>query len=391
METVAWIVLWTAFGIAGLLAVGLLAGIRWYYVHALEPRPAQAQTIGGTLLVRSPIDLSWVSLPSRSALREGQAVRTDGTSQALLTLFDDSTIVISSGTELRLARMGASRFTGARHVVRLTLAQGRIHIGVAPARVPEQELVVSLPGGTVHLAEGSYTLIADRSRGYVRVGERGSATVQAGRSAPMTLLPGQRVQWSADGETGGPETAADELIYNGDFAWGLQGWRVGTSLGFPEGSDVEGQVIVTTGPEGQPVVRFQRRYSGGTHYGTYLFQTIDRDVSDYATLTLTLTFQVNYQSLSGGGYMGTEYPLAVQVVYRAANGEEHTYVTGFYYHNVTDNRTDSGQRVPQNQWQTVTIPLKTLTPPPQRILSVQVSASGWDYQSEIQSVSLAGQ
>lgn len=383
-------VLWGAFVVFLLLAAGALASLRWYYIHALEPRPAQAQTLGGTLLVRSPIEPSWLSVPAQGIVEEGQTIRTDGTSQALLTLLDHSTVIVGSGTELKLSRMGVSRFTGERHAVRLDLLRGRVHIGVAPQNTAQREFLVALPGGTALLEEGSYTLTANDRQGLLRIGELGGARVAVGQSEPMALVSGQRVQWSADGQTGGPETAAEELIYNGDFAWGLQGWRMGNSLGFPEGTDVEGQASIETGPRGQPVVSFSRRYSRSTHYETYLFQEVDRDVSDYSRLTLTATFQLQYQSLSGGGYMGSEYPMAVRVVYRAANGEEHTSFTGFYYHNETANRIDFGQKVPQNQWQTVSIPLKSISPQPQRIVSAQVSASGWDYQSQLQNVSLTG-
>ena len=43
--------------------------------------------------------------------------------------------------------------------------------------------------------------------------------------------------------------------------------------------------------------------------------------------------QVRSASLSGGGYLGTEYPLMLRLRYRDAAGNGQTWYRGFYYQN----------------------------------------------------------
>ena len=121
-------------------------------------------------------------------------------------------------------------------------------------------------------------------------------------------------------------------------------------------------------------------------------QDLDKDVTEYSDLRLALDVKLRQQSLSGGGYVGTEYPVQVRLTYRSANTET-PVVWGFYYQNLDNNRVDSGTLVPQDTWlhHAVPVNLMTLFPPPQRLLSLQVSASGHDYDSFVTNVSLTAQ
>lgn len=155
--------------------------------------------------------------------------------------------------------------------------------------------------------------------------------------------------------------------------------------------DVIGETT-TALDEGRPVVHFSRRGSKGTHCESYIYQEINKDVSDLSTLKLSVRLKLLHQSLSGGGYMGSEYPVLIYIRYRAQEGEA-AKVYGFYYQNESNNRTDNGIVVPPNQWQEWIAPdnLMALTPRPLQILSLQVSASGWDYESLVSQVSLLGE
>lgn len=332
---------------------------------------------------------TWVSASQNMVLTEGDSIKTDQTSQALLSLFDNSPVLLFSGSEVQIVRLASSKFEPLRESIVISQLRGKTHIGVAITARSEKHFQVITPHGTMLLQEGSFSANVNDKSSQLRVLERGRAVV-SNASGTAEVKANERVE-IVEGVIGSPQAAKEELIFNGDFSQGLTGWRVGNDLGFPEGQDVEGTAVsVLEG--GHPAIRFSRRGSKGTHCETYIYQDINKDVSDFSTLKLSLKFKLLYQSLSGGGYMGSEYPLLVRIDYRAT-GAETFRVYGFYYQNEARNRTDNGVMLEQNVWQTYTIAenLKTLVPQPRQILSIQVSASGWDYESLLSSVSLVGE
>jgi hypothetical protein len=371
----------------------MAAGAGWwlaaYLDTATEARSGSLISIAGTVLVRQPRQAQWASADGEAALSEGAWVRTDGVSQGFVYLADQSTLQVFSATELQLTESAAARFGPEREFIGLTLRSGKVHIGVAPAGAAARTLRVMTPQGELRLEEGGYTITVDRASTRVRVAERGAAFVQTGASAG-TVGPGQRGGLQAGGVLP-PTQAHEELVFNGDFAQGMAGWRAGNIAGFREGADIPGVQELVYDQE-RLASRFVRRGSKGTHSETFVYQDIDRDMTDFKDLRLGLDMRVKYQNLSGGGYIGTEYPVLVRLTYRYAGGE--TSVTwGFYYENPDNNRTDFGVPVPKDAWVHYEVPVNiiTLNPPPQRIMSLQVSASGWDYESLVTKISLAGQ
>ena len=389
-EVLAWVVSLASFGLFCAMVVGILLGVFWYRREATIPRPARLTIIGGTILVRGRDQINWVSGTDDMELKEGDAIKTDETSQALVTLLDHSVVILYSGAEVELDRMACSRFEPEREWIAISHKRGKAHIGVAVPGASEKHFEVRTPQAVISLAEGSYTVAVDDRSTTLRVKERGEAKVSA-QNLTVGLREGQRTEVQRGGVPSAPEIAKEDLVFNGDFSQGLMAWQKGNLLGFQEGFDVLGEVI-TALEDGRPVVHFSRRESKGTHCETYIYQEIDKDVSDLSTLKLALEFKLLYQSLSGGGYMGSEYPLFVYLRYRAQDGEA-AKVYGFYYQNESNNRTDNGVMVVHNQWQEWTAPdnLMALTPRPVQILSLQVSASGWDYQSMVSQVSLVGE
>jgi hypothetical protein len=94
--------------------------------------------------------------------------------------------------------------------------------------------------------------------------------------------------------------------------------------------------------------------------------------------------------LSGGGVVSSEDPLIRRLKYRDVYGSEAEWVHGFYYQNTANNPTNNGELVLSNVW----LPyesgnlLETLDPRPFFITSIQVYASGWDYDSFVTGIRL---
>lgn len=388
-QTLAWMVLWGSFCFFVALAIGGVLLVFSYVESATEARGGRVSTISGTVLLRQPRQLVWTSAGPDAAVTEGYRVRTDGVSQAFVSLFDYSTLQVFTNSEVEMTQLAVGRFNANRAEVVLTLNQGKVHVGVSPAMGRDRSVRVNTPQGHVDLAEGSYTVTVDGGGTRVRVAERGEAVV-ASAGGTAVLRSGERADLRPDGVTL-PTRALEELVYNGDFSQGLTGWRTGNIAGFREGTDIPGTQELLY-DDGKLASRFARLGSKGTHSETFIYQDLDRDVTDYKELRLSLDMRIKHQNLSGGGYLGTEYPVLVRLTYRSANNET-SAAWGYYSQNSDNNRTDIGAQAPDDQWIHVVIPqnLMTLNPPPQKLVSIQVSASGWDYESLVGNISLTGQ
>ena len=285
--------------------------------------------------------------------------------------------------------MKRGRFVQDRQSLEVAVRQGQVTIGVAPAVAGERQFWLRAPQGAVALSEGSYNLRVDNGVLLLKVRDRGEATVES-HPQRMVVAANHRIEIPPQGPLLEPLPAQEELLFNSRFDQGLRGWTWDNIIGFAEGSnDTLGEVrLVDEG--GTPVVQILRRDSRGGHVETFLRQDIYRDVSGFSTLKLRVRFKVAYQSLGGGGFVGSEYPVLIRVNYRSAGGDLFR-VFGFYYQNVQNNRTDNGTLVPRNEWVEWEQELMLWDPPPVSIHSVQVSGSGWDYESFIGEVSLSGQ
>ena len=73
-------------------------------------------------------------------------------------------------------------------------------------------------------------------------------------------------------------------------------------------------------------------------------------MTDLLSLKLSLDVFISNQSLSGGGFRGSEYPAMVQIRYRDVDGNEQLWVRGFYYHNRDNYPTLNGEQVLQEKW-----------------------------------------
>ena len=386
-DALAWLVIGSSFAVFCLIVAVVSMGMLWYRTTATQAKEARLEIISGTVLVRGPNQAMWVSGVPDMTLDEGYSIKTDETSQALITLFDDSKVILYSGTEVQLAKLSSARY-GTNDWIELFQVNGKAHIGVAPTVNSRKEFEVNTSQAAMSLSEGSFSIKVAEDWVQIRVQDRGEALVSAGGDK-VALKPGQRTQVTAGGKPESSQEAIEDLIFNGDFSQSLTGWRYG-NIGFRQGQDVIGEVI-TALEDGKPAVRFHRVGSKGAHCESYIFQEINKDVSDLSSLELSVEFKIVHQSLSGGGYMGSEYPMLIRIDYTALEGSSFS-IYGYYYQNEADNRTDNGTQVPQNIWQRYTVigNVMALSPKPRKITSIQVSASGWDYDSFISTISLIG-
>jgi len=382
----------------GAIVYGLMFTFTSFIPSLTESRSAAMTATVGTVELHEAGSNRWSIPVVGQQLREGDTIRTRENSRALLTLFDQSTATLYPLTELTISSMRANRFgttlrSTPRAIVRLHETSGRALIGVAHLN-PVTNLDFEVEGGTgrASVTEGSYIVKVTPNQTFEVVATRGRSVVSSG-GGQVTIRGGERTQVRGQQAPDAPILAAEDLIENGTFTqsegtdkplkWDLLAPT-------PEGRDVPGRTRLTS-EEGFPAVRLTR--SGGTYHAEQgIRQVINQDVTDYNVVRLDLRFKVFSQSVPGGGDQGSEYPLMVRVNYLDETGTPALFVRGFYVQNEGNLPTTNGQPVKAGEWMNLAgedgLQLQRITPRVQLVQSVEVVASGHDYDSEIQHVSL---
>ncbi len=391
-QRVAWLVLLAAFVFHCALAAGVPLTARWYIINTTVSHEATLEVIMGTVLVWEPGANTPIGATGSTNVPEGSRVRTDSSSRAFLTFFDNSTATLSFDTEARLTAMRSPRFglSPRPEVLHLDLVYGQANIGVALPMNGPLEFQATSPHMAALLKEGSYSLkvTSDSSRTIVHLG---TAEVTA-QGETVALEQRERTTVREGQPPGEPIAAAQNLLVNGGFVEDLSsGWQSYNEQG-GDGGDVDGEIsIVELSDTDSRAVRFFRTRSGGNHCETVIRQELDEEISDLATsISLYLKVRLLNQSLSGGGYLSSEYPVMIRLEYEDIYGSEGHWTHGFYYQNQDNNPTMYGERIAQNIWFDYASGsiLEAIYPRPARLKSLLIYASGWDYESMITDVSL---
>ncbi len=392
-ESIAWVVLLLSFLLFCVIVVAVPLGIRSYILYAETDRKALVESLAGTVVVQPPVGSGSVALgkgQSATALQD-TIVRVDENSEAVITFFDHSFMRLFPGTTVRLVRLSAPRFrAGVRpNTIELELNGGRLRIGTALSLEAPLDFRVSTMHAQVVLeADGSYALDAANDRVEI-TSYRGQARVTAlGQS--LVLNARQRTEVVMGQSPQPPTGIARNLLQNGDFGEPLEsGWRVYNDQG-ADGGSVSGMAeMVIDG--GRRAVRFLRTGGQGNHCETILEQTLNKQLPDPTTsLVVRAAIKVRHQSLAGGGYLSSEYPLMIRITYRDVYDSEAEWVQGFYIQNETGAPTTYGLLIPRDRWYLYESEnlAESLPVRPFKIVKVRVYASGWDYESMVSDISL---
>lgn len=400
-ERLAWLIIFGAFAVFLMLCAAVPVTTQSYLLYSTTQKQGTLEVIAGTVRVQdrgaaAPIAVTG-SLPT-APLSEGSTVMTDENSKAMLTLFDGSTVTLFNNTTVTLNQLRVSTFEWGRAPMAVDLEQlrGRIRVAPAPLYAPEsgtahtRSFRIKTPHLTATMDEGSYAVdvYADLSQLVVT---NGTAQVAA-NGASVTVARGQRTVVTRGNPPLAPMAAAQDLVVNGDFRDPPdRGWN---SLPDPPAGTVPGKVEFPTFGDRETVhiIRTNSQSATGqTSAITGIIQTLVRgDVSDFRTLKLTADVRLHYQSLSGGGSVSSEYPVILRLRYRDQYGSEGEWVHGFYYQNTFNNPTNNGEQVPQDVW----VPFESgnlfelADPRPFYITSLQIYASGWDYEAWVSNIRL---
>ncbi len=359
---------------------------------------AKIDNISGSAEILLPGSNQWILAGNGQQLAEGTTIRTRENSRAFLTLFDQSTVTLYPLTQITLDLARSNRFgkplnATPRNTLSLRESSGRALFGVAHLN-PVSALSFAVANGSARAAldEGSFIVKVTPNQTFEVVATRGSARVSAA-GQEVAVYGGERTQVRPPRPPEPAILAAEDLIENPTFtqtdsAGNPTKWDFVTPP--PEARDVAGRTRLTS-DDSFPVVRFTRS-EAIYHAEQGITQTVNQDVTDYNIVRLDLRFKVFSQNVSGGGDQGSEYPLMVRVHYLDETGASQLWVRGFYVHNDAALPVTNGQQVKAGEWNDFIgeqgLQLQQILPRPQMIQTVEVVASGHDYDSEIQRVSL---
>lgn len=392
-ERTAWFILLVSFFACCLIAIGTPLSVRWYLDRAVSLQLPSLTAINGTASVeKRGAEEATAVTSTLENVPEGSWIYTHE-SQAFLRFFDKSTVTLYKETEIALLESRGPRFDLSSQAaeIHLLIQRGRMRLDVAAQDRHGLNFGVRTPYSQASLREGSYIIEVrgDKAQVICRYGE---AIVTAGDEV-VKLQRRERVV--AQGEAGLSELLPAErnLILNGDFQSPLPlGWETYNIQSDP--TEVQGRAAIVT-LDGRRAVLFSRRGAAQNHAETGIVQRIHRDVQDAASLRLHLSVRLAYQSLPGGGYLSSEFPVIARLDYKDVYGNDRFVTHGFYYMDpIQDWPIINGEKIPALVW----FPYESgnllnwpqlIEAPPAMVTSISIYASGWEYDSMVTEVELS--
>jgi hypothetical protein len=339
-----------------------------------------------------------MAVTERQGMAEGSRVITDDTARALLTVTTgemgqqvSTTMQLFQDSALWLQSARSPRFALSRDPDQIVLAleRGRVRIRTTTIGGRDIQAQLSTPHAQVSFGSGSFDIVIQGEQTQVAAKD-GVAYVLAANTL-VTVNSDERVSVTGGHPPELPVPAALNLVLNGTFENRLAPiWQdvVEVAPGLQLGQ-------ITVEKVGQrQAVRFSRRTEDGAPNKVGIQQGLNRDVQGYDSLVLRFDLQLLYQSVPGGGYLASEYPVMVDIVYTDIYGKDLHWYQGFYYLDLPPNlpwRQPTGEKIPVGVWYTYESPnlfdlLRDTRPA--RINSITIYASGHDYDSRAADVAL---
>ncbi len=409
----AWRVLLLSFACFSLLATGVIAGMTTYRANATKPRGGNVRQIetGNQAQVRSRQQSFWHDLADGSAISEGDTIRTGSGTHMTVSLFDDSTIALSENTEVTFSQLRASQYIAANAAIQLQQDHGYLIVAAnANATFDRVSLNVQTRGSTIESRQRGtrFRVLVlpgqqdDPGRVDVSVLDGPNVTVE-GAGQRVTVANGQQTVVSVGAAPSAPSVKKRELVENGTFQLGANAhdrlpshWE-GYADDGGDGAGVRAiEAIVPDTIGGQPVNAVHFARAGGNVDGDVIGikQSLAfSELSEYDSVVLSADVKIVSHSLSGGGALGSEYPVVFLVRYISAKNDPSEVGRAFFVQNDDSNRTATnvlqGTQIKPGVWvETFHWDLKQAYPAPYKLASIQVYASGHDYDAYIANISI---
>ncbi len=397
-ERLAWTVLLLAFVTFCVLVVAVPLGVRWYILNATNAKTTAVTSIRGTVLIERPNATLPVPIVDGDTQDVDETTRivTDGTSQAVLTFFNDSTVTLYGETTVRIQRARVPRYALSQRpdTIVVQLEQGRVR--VTPVSGSQLTFEVHSPQGVVSLGEGNFSIeVSDE--GTEVTARTGSAQLVAAEEV-VRLAAGERSLVSPGKSPSAPLPAEQNLLADGDFSAPLaDAWEI-YRVEPPGGVITTSAKIAET--EGREALRFLSEGEDNLHSEIGIIQQVNESVQDFDSLRIQVDVRLDQQSLPGGGTLGSEFPVMVHLAYKDAEGNDRDWYHGFYYvpapenwvlRNTPDNSNERVARVLWYPYESINLLDSLGTVKPVYIKYIRIYASGWLYDALVTDVALLAQ
>lgn len=408
-ERLAWAFLLGSFFICATLVIGAFISLTSYLETATRPLSVFVQANQGTVGIQpaNPGTLALFAGDPPQKIDAPSRIITNVPDTALLQVFPPESelllarIQVYGNTNARIARAESPRFrfNSSEPVLAIELDSGRIRLARPDTDGEPFTIEIITPQAQVTIYEpGQYSLEVSNTETQVAVQQGSALVAAAGRT--LALTDDQRAVAPVAGTAVGPLDSERNLIVNGDFDDGLAEWA---SLAW--NVELSGQPAGETtivDEAGDPSLRFSRLGVG--HADASVRQLIDQDVTDYSTLRLEVSLLVTIQSLGVCGVQGSECPLFVRLEYEDVNGVAQVWQQGFFatgeFAATTPDVCISCPPPRPTHYHVTLDQLSFFTsdilaelrqlgyPPPRRIKSVTLLASGHSFETEVVEVAL---
>lgn len=397
-ERTAWIILLSAFFTFCILVLTIWWGGRSYLINAKNRFTTTVASINGTVLAKPIGNESPIPILSSQQLEvdEFTIVSTDDTSQALLTFFDDSAVTLYSNTTLIIHQSNQPRFRLSPHgdYIEVEIVKGRIRATLSNTETG-RTFIVNTPHTTAELAQGSYAVEVNNEQTQITT-RLGLAKITAQNKTIQ--LSDSQLSLITQGEPPSEPTAAEQnLLVNGDFSQGFADTWL-TDIFVPENAvGVVTATLQVKTLDDRPVLEFSSEGEDNIHTDAAIEQIVNKDVQDFQSLRINADVLLNNQSLPGGGFIGTEFPIRIKLAYKDADGNDRDWYHGFYYEPPPDNYIlydqidNASENISQGLWYPYESEnlLETLEDiKPVYVKSIRIYASGWIYQAMVADVKL---
>ncbi len=401
-ERLAWTVLIAGFVVFVALLIAVPLSLRYLIEVSTVKQTAVLDPAQGTVLLYPPRSLEPIAITElRDQVVEGSTIEAgDGPTQATVRLINEGdedlslgSVQIFSGTRLRLDQIRSPTFdmSSAPYQANLTVEKGQLRVFTNSGKERPISVSIVTPHGEVKLAAGSYQISVSPEQTGITVSS-GEAVLHKGEQEPLVVTAGLRAWMNETALVDAPVAAAENLLRNGNFTESMRdSWE-----SYVIAQNVTPGKVSIMERDGRRVAYFVRQGEDNVPTEVGIRQQIDKDVNVYDKLTLQLDVKLLFQSLSGAGYLSSEYPLRVEINYTDIYGKQLSWGHGFYYRDPDNEnwKIVNGEKIPPFNWYTYRSPnlmelLKETRPA--RIDSIRIYSSGWNYQSMVSEVFLVAE
>ncbi len=377
----AWFWLLAAFTAFCCLSIASGTAVLNYRRSATDSPGAALRIDRGIVLYQDSPDAAQLRGRTGMDVYEGGSIEASEGTSAVVGFFDGTEARLFPGASVRLSGIRTGVFNQELTRISLNQVNGAVNYAVTGQLPFGRDVTVTTPHGTVSLTRGDVTVwIEDNTTRVLSYDGRGKVESD-GRQ--VRFREGQRVVASEALLPREPLSIAENLVKNGELTQGMESW---TPIDIRERgrTDVLGERTIDTeliAGLRSSALHFFRDSQKDSHNETGVSQEINRDVTPYRVINLSGWVKVNFASLSGGGYLGSEYPMMVRVNFTDDKGSRQVWSKGFFYANPENRPTDIGEQVPRGEWYPFLIRLHQLPDRPTFIKSVEVLSSGHDFDA----------